>query len=263
MDYVNKQENYEFWKARINNSKEKVCSNDENLSLLESEQIIKRITQGSSVLEVGCGNGLLFEELNTQVKNIEYIGTDFVSELVELCQKTYPEPNAKFFQLDMTDIKSDSFDQRFDYIISKRAIQNVLDAKLQLQTIDRLGSLLKDGGKLILVESSQTSLNNLNEERKVYGLPEISAPFHNLFFEDSNLINYKFSNIKLEAIDPFASNFYFITRIIYRRLCDEYLNEEPNYDHPLNKIAVSSPGNLLNKDLSQVKTWIFQKLNSH
>ena len=80
MDYVNKQENYEFWKARINNSKEKVCSNDENLSLLESGQIIKRITQGSSVLEVGCATDYYLKNLIRKLK--------ILSTLVLTCLRT-------------------------------------------------------------------------------------------------------------------------------------------------------------------------------
>ena len=43
----------------------------------------------------------------------------------------------------MTAIDKTSFEDRYDYIISKRAIQNVLSSKLQLKTIDNLGNFLK------------------------------------------------------------------------------------------------------------------------
>ena len=43
----------------------------------------------------------------------------------------------------MTLVSNKSFNEKFDYIISKRAIQNVLSNKLQISTIDNFGYHLK------------------------------------------------------------------------------------------------------------------------
>jgi hypothetical protein len=77
-------------------------------------------------------------------------------------------------------------------------------------------------------------------------LDEINPPFHNLFFDDKILKNYKFKNVVLEKIIPFASDFYYITRFIYARYANEYLNETPNYEHPLQKIALTMNENSIN-----------------
>lgn len=84
----------------------------------------------------------------------------------------------------MTRVKKNTFDTKFDFIISKRAIQNVIDRKLQLQTIDNFGYFLKKGGLMILVESSNDAQANINLERKKYGLKKINQSFYNLFFSD-------------------------------------------------------------------------------
>lgn len=258
-NYPKKQENYDFWVSRLNQPKATVCTNDKNLNVLEGEQIAKRIKDNCSVLEVGCGNGGLFEVIAEKINLKYYLGTDFVKELVDICNKYYAADGVDFIQLDMTEINDETFQNKFDYIISKRAIQNVLDSKLQLKVIESLGSHLNDDGVMIFVESSSTAQANINEYRKQFGLEKISPPFYNLFLDDDIIKNHKFNSVKLVDIDRFAGNFYFITRVIYARLCKEYLNESPSYDHPLNAIGLSMEGNDFVQDFSQSKTYIFRK----
>ena len=97
----------------------------------------------------------------------------------------------------MTLVSNKSFSERFDYIISKRAIQNVLSNKLQISTIDNFGYHLKKKGLMILVESSNTAQKNINFYRKKYKLPKIIPPFHNLFFDDKKILSHKFKYVKL------------------------------------------------------------------
>ena len=64
MDYKFKKENYDYWVNRLNkNPTNQVCTSDVGLNVLESKEIISRVTDGKSVLEIGCGNGLLYKEL--------------------------------------------------------------------------------------------------------------------------------------------------------------------------------------------------------
>ena len=72
-------------------------------------------------------------------------------------------------------------------------------------------------------------------------------------------ISHTFQNVKLVGIEPFASDFYFVTRIIYARYAIEFLNEEPDYHHPLQKIALSLSENQGTKDFSQIQCYLFRK----
>jgi len=260
MDYRLKKENYEFWVKRIKkNQPNQVCTNDVGLDRLESNQILSKLKNNKSILEIGCGNGLLYEEIRRLFDVEKYVGTDFVSELIQICDAKKIDEKDAFLQLDMTEVNKNSFDTTFDFIVSKRAVQNVLEHKLQLETIDNFGYFLEENGLMILVESSNDAQQNINAERKKYGLEKINAPFHNLFFDDNLVSSYKFKNLRLLDIIPFASDFYFITRIIYSRLAKEYLDEIPNYDHPLQKIALSMDDKLSTRDYSQIKCYTFAR----
>ena len=259
MEYPNKKENHDFWVERIKtNSPDKVCTNDVGLDQLESNQIFNKISNNKRILEIGCGNGLLYEEIKNKFNPKRYLGTDFVQELIEICNKKRGI-NDDFLKLDMTEINSSTFNEKFDFIISKRAIQNVLDTQLQINTIENLGNFLDDNGFMVFVESSKNGQENINKERIKFGLEEIMPPYHNLFFDDNVITNYSFKNVRLVETIPFASDFYFITRLVYSRYAKEYLNEKPNYDHPLEKIALSMTGESYTKRFSQIKTYIFKK----
>jgi len=260
MNYKFKQDNYDFWKKRLKfNSPEKVCTNDVNLDILESKQFLDENLQGKTILEIGCGNGLLYNKICKRYKIKKYIGVDFVKELVEFCKKKYY--GSKFIQLDITEIKKNSFKNKFDYIISKRTIQNVLNQSLQLKIIDTLGLFLKKNGRIILVESSKDAQNNINLERKIFKLKKIIPPFHNLFFSDKKIKNHVFKNVKLVNIHPFASDFYYVTRLIYAIYAKFFLKKKASFYHPLQNVAlnISVNSKLSTTRYSQVKKYIFKK----
>jgi ubiquinone/menaquinone biosynthesis C-methylase UbiE len=259
-NYKYKKNNYNFWLSRLKSNKEDlVCTKDIILDRLEEEQIIKNIKKNSSILELGCGNGFILKKILKKKKIKNYLGTDFVKELINNCKSKFNFKNVKFQTLDMTSINKSTFSEKYDYIITKRAIQNILSHKLQLKIIDNAGYFLKKNGLMILVESSATSQKNINDLRNKYKLSKIIPPFHNLFFDDNKIKKYNFENVKLYKIENFSSNFYFISRIIYALYAKFFLKKIPVYGHPLNTIASIIKENLLNKDLSQIKTYFFRK----
>ena len=260
MNYKYKKENYDFWKERlINNDPEKVCTNDTGLDRVESDQILSRLKNDSKILEIGCGNGILYNEICDQYNVKRYVGTDFVQELVDDCKLRIRDPKHSFIRSDMTEVCENTFKEKFDFIISKRAIQNVIDCDLQLKAIDDFGHHLEDQGTMILVESSQTALDSINLERKKYELEIINSPFHNLFFDDDKVNSHKFKNVELADVITFSSDFYFITRVIYARYAKEFLNDQPTYEHPLNKIAATMHLPQATSQYSQLKCYVFKK----
>lgn len=258
-NYKYKKENYNFWVNRLKKNENLVCTNDILLDRIEEDQIINRINNNKTILELGCGNGLILKRLIKNRKIKKYHGTDFVKELIDICIKKYKSKKINFQTLDMTFINKNTFKIKYDYIVSKRAIQNVLDLKLQLKTIDDVGYFLKKNGKMILVESSINAQNNINKLRKKFYLTKIIPPFHNLFFNDNIVKTHRFKNVKLIKIDNFSSSFYFTSRIIYALYSKIFLKKKPSYNHPLNIIATMLDAKLIKEDFSQVKTYIFKK----
>lgn len=260
MEYKFKKENYNFWLERLKKNEEKqVCTNDILLDEIESEQILKNLKNNCKVLEVGCGHGLLYKQIKNKYNNVSYTGFDFVDELINHINQSKIDETDTFLSLDMTEINKETFDKKFDFIISKRAVQNVLEEEYQLSIIDNLGYNLEDNGVMALVESSSNAQKNINEIRKKNNLDIIKPPFHNLFFDDEKIKMHDFKNIELVKIDPFASDFYYITRLIYALYSKNFLNEIPSFDHPLQKVARQLGSNKFTKKFSQIQTYYFKK----
>ena len=57
--YKNKKKIYSFWKQRISNNPNLVCTNDIFVDEFESNKMIEEILPNKNILEIGCGNGLL------------------------------------------------------------------------------------------------------------------------------------------------------------------------------------------------------------
>ena len=88
----------------------------------------------------------MYKEIRKKFNISKYIDTDFVQELIDICNKEKSNSKDEFLKYDKTEINKTSFKGKFDFIISKRAVQNVLDSNLQLNTIDTLGHFLKPDG---------------------------------------------------------------------------------------------------------------------
>jgi 2-polyprenyl-3-methyl-5-hydroxy-6-metoxy-1,4-benzoquinol methylase len=110
MNYKFKEENYNFWKNRLkSNPIKKVCTNDLNLDILESKQILEENLQGKTILEIGCGNGLLYNEICKKYKIKKYVGVDFVKELIEFCNRKKKNSRDEFIRIDLSKIKKKTF----------------------------------------------------------------------------------------------------------------------------------------------------------
>lgn len=102
------------------------------------------VQKGMKVLDLGCGNGRVYEYL--QQKNIDYTGFDLSQGLLDEAQKKYPETT--FVQGNMVSLpfEDNTFDQVWS-IASFHHLQNQTDRKQCLAEIRRV---LKPGGKLLM-----------------------------------------------------------------------------------------------------------------
>ena len=124
-----------------------------------------------------------------------------------------------------------------------------------MKVIDSLGQFLKNKGKLICCESSQTSLDNINYIRKKVSLKKILPPWHNTYISDKIIKSYNYKNVRLKKIHYYSSNFYFCSRII-NALIAKKKSIEPRYNDPVNKVSWELPDNII-QDYSQSKIYEF------
>ena len=102
------------------------------------------IKKGQTILDVGCGNGRLYE-LIREFDDINYTGIDNNERLIKLAQKNYTR--TQFVVDDLL-----SFDKSYiaDLMFSIAAFHHLPSVELRKKTIRNLKRNLKDDGVLIL-----------------------------------------------------------------------------------------------------------------
>ena len=209
---MNKKKILKYWNLRAK-KKSLICTNDKFLENSEIKYITSIIPRGSRVLDVGCGNGNLLRVLKKKL-NIKAVGIDFSKELINTAQKK--SKNIKFYCEDMMNISllNKHLKNKFDYIITKRSIQNLTSWKDQKTFINQLSAFCNRKTSILFFESSSTALQEINNLRKTLGLKKIIKPWHNLYLDDNKIIKSKFKNIKLVNIHELFSTYYFLSRVI-------------------------------------------------
>lgn len=110
----------------------------------EIKTFAKLVFPNGKVLDVGCGNGRVFEVLKE--KKVDYLGIDFSEGLVEEAKKRYPK--AKFKVRDITKKETwRGFSNQFDFIFCLAVLHHLPSKKLRNEVIKKLRNSLKDNGR--------------------------------------------------------------------------------------------------------------------
>jgi len=173
------------------------------------------------ILEIGCGNGVLLNEL---YKNnyTSVTGIDFLEEFVKL-SKSRNLP----YNIEVGDVRSLKFDSdSYDVVIAERVIINLLDQEHQNKAFSEVRRVLKKQGHFIMFEALEDAWINSNNAREELGLSKIPMASQNRWFKDGELdkfINKRFEIIKeinghkLQPANVLSSH-YFMTRVVHAAL---------------------------------------------
>lgn len=260
---MNNEDVCKFWDNRANMGL-LAGTNDVKLKQLEMEILTEYVGTTETVLDLGCGNGVLtFLLAEKTSKNIT--GVDFSSEMIrcaleERDKRNYSAAKINFFVHDLRELDSlpDNLRACFDVVITERALINLQTWEEQERAIEQIITLLKPGGRYLMCENSTDSLLNLNKLRKHSGLPEIVPPWHNRYLRDQEVSRVKCATL-LEQRN-FTSLYYLVSRV-FNALLAQKEKTEPAYDSAINNAAVSLSRfkEFEALDLGQTKLWVFQK----
>jgi len=242
----------DYWNSRANNKILK-CTNDLNLEKNEIDIFLSIIKKNKNVLDIGCGDGKLLRELKIK-KNCNCYGIDFSKNLINIAKKKSRGIN--YYCIDMKKIgKVFNTKVKFDYIITKRSIQNLTSWNDQKKFLNQINLFSSPKTKIFLMESSNNALININKIRVKLKLKKITKPWHNLYLDDNKLKKTKFKKIKLKSIKELFSTYYFTSRVL-----NAAINSKPDYNDLLNLTAWKLPQNLIG-GFSQLKLYEFKIKN--
>jgi ubiquinone/menaquinone biosynthesis C-methylase UbiE len=228
---------------------------DKHLLGAEIELIKKRIPPGAKVLDAGCGEaeGTV---VYSSIPNVVIDAVDFSStRLNKAAERLQGRPNV--FLKTVNFLGKYQLDQDYDIIVSQRFLINLLDPELQHKVLFDLMALLKSGGRLLMLEGSRQGVDSLNEFRAAAGLAPIPIRWHNLFFDDQNLVKLM-ERQGYHLVEQDGLGTYFVlTRGIRPKF-----DTELNWDCEFNRLAASEKMKELlgfGTQFSRLKLWCFQK----
>lgn len=102
------------------------------------------IQEGTTLLDVGCGNGRFFGVIKD--KKIAYTGIDASSKLINIAKEKYP--SAKFFKGNAVELLFGS--GSFDTAVSFAVLHHIPSKKLREEFLEEIHRVLKKDGILIL-----------------------------------------------------------------------------------------------------------------
>ena len=103
------------------------------------------IIDGEKVLDLGCGNGRLYELFKE--KFVDYDGVDSAEKMIEIAKSRYPK--IKFRVADALNLPfPENF---FDKVISIAVLHHIPSEEFRLQFLKEVKRVLKPEGKVILL----------------------------------------------------------------------------------------------------------------
>lgn len=110
----------------------------------EFDHFLAYTRKHAKVLDIGCGNGRLYDFL--QPKDVTYLGIDHNSNMLDLARKNFPE--AKFQLDDIMDLNLE--EEAFDNVFCIAAFHHIPTKKMRKKVLEDIHNTLKPDGVLIL-----------------------------------------------------------------------------------------------------------------
>ena len=213
---------------------------DPNLRECEIRALDKYVGKKGSILDVGCGNGYSTIVLARRNRGVVIKGTDYSHEMITSADEFLAQQNADIRQrvrFAVMDVLQPDSDETFDVVMTQRCLINIETWEKQKKAIQNIDALLKEKGLFLMLEGTLQGLESLNKLRNKVGLESVPVSWHNLFFDEVQLIDFinEEKGLNLKEIDNFCSTYMMISRVVHPAIM------EPSYDAKINKIALEMP----------------------
>lgn len=190
---------------------------DHRVIEMEIREICKYLTDGDSVLDIGCGNGFSTVQFAAQ-RAIQITGIDSVPEMIVSARQQLAAIEQRLVgQVDFTlgdALRLEFPGSQFDKVIAIRVIINLGNWANQLQAMREASRVLKPGGILMLSEATIQGWRQLNLFRNEWGLADIPMPSFNSYLDEDLVVEAVGPELELIHLSDFASTYYVGTRVL-------------------------------------------------
>ncbi len=209
----------EFWtqQAREHGPAPAASWSDQAVIDMEVREILKRLSDGDRILDVGCANGFSTVQFASQRKT-HVRGVDYIPGMIEQARQRAAglagqmQGSVEFALGDVTALQEPT--AAYDKVVVVRVIINLGDWDRQLRGLRECARVLKPGGTLLLSEATVQGWERLNQFRREWRLEDIPMPGFNQYLDENRVIEALSSDLKLVELANFASTYYVGTRLL-------------------------------------------------
>jgi len=237
-----KEEILEYWNEQARKYRENPLATTPDLiaSELEINEILKYITEGQNVLDIGCGNGYKdFEYCKERKINLK--GIDYSQEMIDAAKDALASAEGLIGDLKFTcgNVLKLEEDTKYDVVITNRCLINLESDEQQMEAIDNIFKILKDDGLFLMMECTKQGLEKIDEVRGAFGLEEIKERWHNYYLNENKILPYLKAKFKSIEINNFNSTYFLISRTINALVAPN--GQQADYNSDINKYAAKLP----------------------
>lgn len=209
----------EYWseQARAYGTAPGASWTDVRVMEMEVREIISRLQDGETVLDVGCANG--FSTIQFAVsRKIDVLGIDYIPQMIASARTRLGEVAKSISErvrFEVGDATSLSLaNDTFDKVILIRVVINLGEWSRQLAGVRECVRVLRPGGILILSEATVQGWQRLNSFRSEWDLPPIPIPNFNNYVDETRLCDGLADICDLLEVSNYASSYYVGTRVL-------------------------------------------------
>jgi ubiquinone/menaquinone biosynthesis C-methylase UbiE len=263
-DKFNPEQIRDYWNRQALEHRQSPAASwsDQMVIEMEIHEILKWLSDGDRVLDIGCANGYSTIQIASQ-KRLHIRGLDYIPEMIKQANSRLSSLTDKLVgtvEFDIGDITALSEPaETYDKLVVIRVVINLGEWENQLKGLYEAARVLKRGGLLLLSEATLQGWNRLNSFRKEWGLEDIPIPPFNHYLDQEQVIQALAPDLRLVEIANFASTYYVGTRVLkpllIQALGADLNNADPNMDWNRWFSKLPAAG-----DYGTQKLFIFQKL---
>jgi ubiquinone/menaquinone biosynthesis C-methylase UbiE len=209
----------DFWtqQAKEHGQAPSASWSDRMVIEMEIRELLKRLSDGDKVLDVGCANGYSTVQFASQF-NIQIRGVDYIAGMIEQARERLVDfrdrlqGTLEFGEGDVTALLEPS--NTYDKVISVRVIINLGAWERQKIGLLECARVLKPGGLLLLSEATVQGWQRLNDFRREWQLDDIPMPLFNQYLDENQVVDALSPNLELVELVNFASTYYVGTRVL-------------------------------------------------